>query len=207
MNNGCASKHAVPAVVLFVLVLEFLAGTLAPVRAANPQTGCYKREGLEPKVEAIIDEFRASVPGIMAKGGVPGAAIALVDDHGIVWTEGFGYGAGKKKQPVTPDTPFMICGLSKLITATAVMRAVQEGLVKLDEPITTYLPQFRVKSRYKEHPEQKITLRRLLNGTAGMPAEAPLGNGFEPASTASLEDRIRSFYGSWLACPVGSSFY
>ena len=125
--------------VLSIVVLGFLAGTLTPVRAAIPQTGCYKREGLEPKVEAVIDEFRASVPGMMEKGGVPGAALALVDDKGIVWTEGFGYLGGKRKQPVTPDTPFMICGLSKLITATAVMLAVQDGLVKLDEPITTYV--------------------------------------------------------------------
>ena len=101
----------------------------------------------------------------------------------------------------------MICGLSKLITATAVMLAVQDGLVKLDEPITTYLPDFKVNSRYEEHPEQKITLRRLLNCTAGIPVEAPLGNYFEPASTASFEDHVQSLYGSWLVCPVGSSFF
>jgi len=207
MNCDCGWKQVGRALVLFVVVLGFLAGALTPVRAAIPQTGCYKREGLEPKIEAAIEEFRASVPGMMEKGGVPGAAIALVDDKGIVWTEGFGYLGGKKKQPVTPETPFMICGLSKLITATAVMLAVQDGVVKLDEPITTYLPDFQVNSRYEEHPEQKITLRRLLTCTAGIPAETPLGNYFEPASTVSFEDHVRSLYGSWLVCPVGSSFY
>ena len=207
MNCDCGWKQVGRALVLFVVVLGFLAGALTPVRAAIPQTGCYKREGLEPKIEAAIEEFRASVPGMMEKGGVPGAAIALVDDKGIVWTEGFGYLGGKKKQPVTPETPFVICGLSKLITATAVMLAVQDGVVKLDEPITTYLPDFQVNSRYEEHPEQKITLRRLLTCTAGIPAETPLGNYFEPASTVSFEDHVRSLYGSWLVCPVGSSFY
>ncbi len=193
--------------IVSVVVLGFLSGAPAPLRADIPQTGCYKREGLEPKVEAVVDEFRASVPGIMNKGGVPGAALALVDDKGIVWTEGFGYLGGKRKQPVTPDTPFMICGLSKLITATAVMLAVQDGVVKLDEPITTYLPDFQVNSRYEEHPERKITLRRLLDCTAGIPAEAPLGNGFEPASATSFEDHVRSLSGTWLVCPVGSSFF
>jgi CubicO group peptidase (beta-lactamase class C family) len=207
MNDDCRRKHAARAVASCVVVLEFFAGAFSPLRAAPPQTGCYKREGLEPKVEAIVEEFRASVPGIMDKDGVPGAAIALVDDKGIVWTEGFGYLGGKRKQLVTPDTPFMICGLSKLITATAVMLAVQDGLVKLDEPITTYLPDFQVNSRYEEHPEQKTTLRRLLNCTAGIPVETPLGNYFEPASTVSFEDHVKSLYGSWLVCPVGSSFY
>jgi CubicO group peptidase (beta-lactamase class C family) len=203
----CCEKHVARAFVLSIVVLEALAGTLSPVRAAIPQTGCSKREGLEPRVEAVIDEFRASVPGIMDKGDVPGAAIALVDDRGIIWTEGFGYTGGKKKQPMTPDTPFMICGMSKLITATAVMLAVQDGLVKLDEPITTYLPDFKVNSRYEDHPEQKITLRRLLNCTAGIPAETPLGNYFEPASAIAFEDHVKSLYGSWLVCPVGSSFF
>jgi CubicO group peptidase (beta-lactamase class C family) len=204
MDCDCGWKQVRRVTAWSVVLLGFLVGTPALLRADIPQTGCYQREGLDPKVEAAIEEFRASVPGIMDKGGVPGAALALVDDQGIVWTEGFGY--GDKKKPVTPDTPFMICGMSKLITATAAVLAVQEGLVKV-EPITTYLPDFQVNSRYEDHPEQKITLRRLLDYTAGIPAEAPLGNGFEPASTVSFEDHVRSLYGTWLVCPAGGSFF
>ena len=207
MNCGRCRKQTAQTAILILVALDPLVGTLPLVRAAISQTGCCKREGLEPKVEAVIDEFRASVPAIMDKGGVPGAAMALVDDRGIVWTEGFGATGSKEKEPVTPDTPFMICGMSKLITATAVNLAVQDGLVKLDEPITAYLPDFQINSRYEEHPEQKISLRRLLNFTAGLPVETSVGNYFEPASTASFEDHVRSLYGSWLVCPVGSSFY
>lgn len=176
-------------------------------RGGIPQAGCYKRQGLDSKLSTALDEFRASVPALMAKSDVPGAALALVDDQGIVWAEGFGHTGSKTNVPVTPDTPFLLCGMSKLITATAVMLAVQDGLVKLDEPLGTYLPDFQVNSRYEEHPEQKITLRRLLTFTAGLPVEAPVGNYFEPASTASFEEHVRSIYGSWLVCPVGSSFY
>jgi len=195
--------RAVKVIVLSVLVL----GSPAPMRADIPQTGGYQRDGLDPKIGAAIDEFRASVPGMMAKGNVPGAAFALVDDRGVLWAEGFGVTDGKKGPAVTPDTPFLICGMSKLITATAVMLAVQEGLVKLDEPITTYLPDFTINSRYEEHPARKITLRHLLNFTAGLPVEAPLGNYFEPASTASFEEHVKSLEGTWLVCPVGRSFY
>jgi len=206
MNCDNGRSRIVRAVVMSAVVLESLAATLAPLRAAIPQTGCYKRQGLAPKVEAVIDEFRASVPEVMDRDDIPGAALALVDDQGLLWTEGFGYAAGKKK-PVTPDTPFLVCGMSKLITATAVMLAVQDGLVSLDEPITTYLPDFKVNSRYEEQPGQKVTLRRLLNYTAGLPVETPLGNYFEPSSTVSFEDHAKSLYGSWLVCPVGSSFF
>ena len=67
--------------------------------AAPPQKGGYKRQGLDPKIEAVIDNFRASVPKIMDKGGVPGAAIALVDDQGILWTEGFGHTEARAESP------------------------------------------------------------------------------------------------------------
>jgi hypothetical protein len=63
------------AVGVFAVVREFPAGTLTPLVAAIPQTGCYTRKVLEPKVQTIIDEFRASVPGTMSRGGVLGAAI------------------------------------------------------------------------------------------------------------------------------------
>jgi len=137
-----------------------------------PQTGCYKREGLEPKVEVVIEEFRASVPELMKKGKVPGCAIALVDEQGTLWTEGFGYTDCKRKNLVRPDTLFLICSMSKTFTATAIMLAIQDGLLDLDEPITTYLPDFKVYSLYEKHPEQKITLRRLLSHTTGIPHES-----------------------------------
>jgi CubicO group peptidase (beta-lactamase class C family) len=142
----------------------------------------------------------------MKKGKVPGFAFALVDANGILWTEGFGRTGGKPKASVTPDTPFWLCGMSKSITATAVMVAVQDGLVDLDEPITTYLPDFKVNSAYEEDAERKITLRHLLSYTSGLANEAPLGNYFEPSSKTSFEDHTKSIYGTWLRFPVGSAF-
>ncbi len=186
-----------------VAVLVICAG--CSVLRAAPQAGYYRREGLDPGIAAVIDEFRASVPGRMDKGDVPGAAIALVDGQGILWAEGFGRTGGKGEPRVTADTPFLICGLSKLITATTVMLAVQEGLVRLDEPITTYLPDFTVNSRYEKDAGRKITLRHLLTCTAGLPTEAPLGNYFEPASTVSFKQHVESIFGSWLVHPVGNS--
>lgn len=189
-----------------VVLLLAIAACVLPsgslLHAESLKADGFARPGLDPKIEAAIDEFSSSVPEILERGEVPGAAIALVDDQGVVWTQGFGR-TGRGRQAVTPDTPFLICGLSKLITATTVMIAVQDGLVSLDEPITTYLPDFTVNSRYEEHPERKITLRRLLDGTAGLPLEAPLGNYFEPVSTAAFEDHVKSIFESWLVYPVG----
>ncbi len=187
-----------------VLALTLILSTT--LQAAIPRTGCTKREGLDPKVDEAIEAFRDSVPKLMKKGEVRGFSFALVDANGILWTEGFGVTGGKPKTRVTPDTPFWICGMSKAITAAAVMMAAQDGLVDLDEPMTTYLPDFKVNSAYEENPEQKITLRHLLGYTSGLANETPLGNYFEPSPNTSFEDHTRSIYETWLRFPVGSAF-
>ena len=138
----------------------------------------------------------------MAEDKVPGLSFALVDRDGILWAVGFGYTDYNRKTPVTTDTIFAICSISKTFTATAVMDAVQDGLVELDVPIIEYLPQFTVNSRFEEDPEKKITLRHLLSHTSGIAFEAPVGNGRDP-SCGSLEEHVLSVCDTWLRHKVG----
>jgi len=174
-------------------------------RDATAQTGprVEWREALEPSLTEAVEKFRTGAPKRMKEGNIRGVAIALVDQQGLVWAEGFGYADLKKRIPVTPSTPFLIGGISQMITSVAVMRAVESGVVDLDEPIKTYIPEFSVHSRYEENPESRITLRRLLSCTAGLPGAAPLGNFFEPSPGISFDDHVESLFGVWMICPVG----
>ena len=165
--------------------------------------GGQRRAGLEASLVCALDEYRASVPGLMRKHTIPGCAMALVDAQGILWTEGFGCADSREKRPVTPATLFSVMSISKTFTAVAVLLAVQEGLLDLDEPITTYLPDFQLNSRYEENPERKVTLSHLLSHTSGLQQDAPVGNAAEP--TGSFEERVRSLYGTWLRFPVGEA--
>jgi CubicO group peptidase (beta-lactamase class C family) len=142
---------------------------------------------------------------MMKKANIPGCALALVDDKGIVWAEGFGITDFKRKIPVTPETVFSIQSMSKTFTATAVMCAVTDRLVELDTPITKYLPNFTVNSKFEKHPEQKITLRLLLSHRAGFTHEAPVGNNYDTYSP-SFEDHVLSISDTWLKFPVGQKF-
>lgn len=135
---------------------------------------------------------------------IPGLSIALVDRESLIWTAGFGHTDYDCKTPVTADTIFSIQSMSKTFTATAVMMAVQDGLVDLDTPITEYLPDFKVKSRFEEDPERKITLRHLLSHTSGLIQCAPVGNLFEH-KCPSFEAHIHSISDTWLKFPVGAS--
>ena len=162
----------------------------------------YIRSGLSQGMCRVFDKYRQLYPEMMVEREVPGLSIALVDREGILWSAGFGYTDYSRKTAVTTDTLFNICSMSKTITATALMIAVQDGLVELDVPIIEYLPLFTVNSRFEENPETKITLRNLMDHTSGLGYDAPVGNGRE-LSYGSCEDSILSLSDTWLRHKVG----
>jgi CubicO group peptidase (beta-lactamase class C family) len=153
----------------------------------------------------IITQYRQEIPQLMQQENVPGLAIAVVDDQKILWAEGFGFTDTDRRVPVTPDTLFSIQSTSKTFTAAGVLMAVQDGVLDLDTPITTYLPDFTVHSIFEEHPERQITLRHLLGHTAGFTHEAPVGNNWD-ADATSFETHIRSISDTWLRFPVGAGY-
>src|SRR5262245_46306639 len=109
--------------------------------------------------EWIADQL----PALIEKYQVPAAAVAVladgeVVDHaaGILHT-----GTGVE---ATPDSVFQIGSATKLWTSTLVMQLVDEGLVDLDVPVRTYLPEFRIAD---EEAAAVITTRMLLSHTAG----------------------------------------
>ncbi len=153
----------------------------------------------------IIEQYRPEILLQMQQNRIPGLAIAVVDDQNILWEEGFGYTDWDNRIPVTPNTLFSIQSMSKSFTATAAMFAAQDGLVDLDAPITTYLPDFHVNSIFEEQPEQKITLRMLLSHTAGFAHEAPYGSNYDHPAY-SFERHIASISDTWLMFPVGTRY-
>lgn len=156
-------------------------------------------------VAAVIARHRAQIPALMAQEHIPGLSLAVVDGDQIVWAEGFGSTDTDGGSPVTVDTVFSVQSMSKVFTATAVMRAVQAGRLDLDAPITTYLPDFTVHSAFESHPEERITLRMLLSHTAGFTHEAPVGNNYEP-DPGEFDAHVRSISLTWLRFPAGSGY-
>jgi CubicO group peptidase (beta-lactamase class C family) len=154
---------------------------------------------------AVIADYQARIPRLMAEQNIPGLAVAVVDGDHVLWAQSFGYADRDKQTPVTLETIFSVQSMSKLFTATAVMRAVQQGRVGLDVPITTYLPDFTVHSAFEQYPERKITLRMLLSHTAGFTHEAPVGNNYE-LDPGTFDDHVKSIEDTWLRYPVGTGY-
>ncbi len=133
--------------------------------------------------------------------GVPGAAWAVLTDDSTVSERTWGFVDLNRTQPIKEDTIFCIRSVSKSISALAVLMAVQEGLVDLDTPISTYIPDFKVNSLFDEDPGDLITLRNMLSHWASFAHDPP--HGIDLTSPNYFEDYIHHIYETWLRFPVG----
>ncbi len=156
---------------------------------------------------SVIKEINKMLPVAMELKDITGASIALVDDENIVWSEGFGYTDRSRKVKVTPDTLFHAGSISKSFTALGVLKAVDKGLLALDDPLKKHLSWFTVNSRSGEAEAEKITIRHLLSHHSGLGTWSPLGNPSDPQyHRRTFEEVVKSTRDSWLKFPAGERF-
>jgi len=182
------------------LPLFALCGVLASTVTANASSS--SPEGTSSDLgEAIAEALLGWLPDQLEASGVPGAALAVIDNREIVREEVYGVTDGPGSPPITPDTVFCIRSISKSLTALAVLMAVQDGLVDLDTPISEYLADFTIHSRFDEHPEDLITLRHMLSHWAGFTHDPPVGIDLDQPSY--FERYIERVPETWLRFPIG----
>ncbi len=90
-------------------------------------------------IEALINTIEKE----MDEKKITGLSVVVSNSDGVLWSEGFGLANKKTKEAFTETTISNIGSVSKLITLTAIMRLVEEGMVELDEPVATYIPEFK----------------------------------------------------------------
>jgi CubicO group peptidase (beta-lactamase class C family) len=143
---------------------------------------------------AALDDF---ISAQMSKHGLPGVAIAVIEDDKIAYLNGYGVdGAGR---PMTARTQMLIGSQSKSFTALAIAQLAERGQLDLNDPVQAYIPEFRVAD---ESASSQITLNHLLHHTSGM---SDSGFGIVLPLDASPEQVIQVLAQARLTTPVGSS--
>jgi CubicO group peptidase (beta-lactamase class C family) len=143
--------------------------TLTSLLAAAPATLARDSAATKDAVSngtALLDIW---IREQLAYNGIPGIALAVVHDQEMVWSKAYGLRDLETTAPLTPTTPFRIGSVSKIFTSTAIMQLRDRGELRLDEPVSTYLPWFTLQNDFPGEPE--ITVRNLLTHTAGLPRE------------------------------------
>ena len=112
-----------------------------------------------------------------------GVVTLVVSRDRILSLAAVGYSDIAARKPMLIDALFWVASMSKPITATALMMLVDEGKVRLDDPVDRYLPDFtpRIMSVSDndlhvrlEKPKSAITVRSLLSHTSGIPFRSSL---------------------------------
>ena len=114
-----------------------------------------------PEWANAVEQGRRLVRASLAEQNLPALSVAIGIGGDIVWAEGFGWANLENRTPVTPDTRFRIGTASKALTSAAVGLLLEEGRLKLDDVIQTYVPEFPEK-------QWRVTLRHLMGHLAGV---------------------------------------
>lgn len=157
------------------------------------------------ELEAFLDRVMAERVGTTT----PGATVAIVSGDTPVLTKGYGTADIDANDSVRPDeTVFRVGSVGKLVTYTAVMQGVEQGVLGLDTDVNTYLDSSAV--TVPDTYDDPVTLRHLGTHTAGFESTLDPDIVADPAAVDPLETVLTEQHRSRIRPPgelVGYSNY
>ena len=123
------------------------------------------------RISAVLQRF-------VDTGALAGAVTLVADRDQVLSLDAVGVADIAARRKMKTDAMFWIASQSKSITCTALMMLVDEGKVRVDDPVETYLPEFKDQwlavEQVKEHillrkPKHPITVGNVLSHTSGLP--------------------------------------
>jgi uncharacterized protein YbbC (DUF1343 family)/CubicO group peptidase (beta-lactamase class C family) len=156
-----------PKILTFPRILAILLGTVLFSQAAFCAVPRLQN------VDAVIDQA-------IHDGNIPGAVLLIGHDGRIVYRKAYGLRALEPhRETMTLDTIFDLASLTKVIvTTTGVMQLVEQGKIRLNDPVAKYLPDFA------QNGKDEITVRQLLTHFSGLAPDLDLKTQWQGKETA-----------------------
>jgi CubicO group peptidase (beta-lactamase class C family) len=98
---------------------------------------------------------------------VPGISFALIQNGEVSWAQGYGTVSAASEQAVTVNTVFQAASIAKPVTAFAVMRMKDQGVIDINADIATYLTSLTL-SKGKQTSETPVTFKNILDHSSGL---------------------------------------
>jgi len=126
---------------------------------------------------ASVDQIMSAA---VARSTIPGGVVLVGHDGAVVYRKAFGMRSLEPaREAMTVDTIFDIASMTKCIaTATSVMKLLEQGRIRLNDPVAAYLPDFA------RNGKQDITLRQLLTHFSGLPEDLDLKTAWKGRNAA-----------------------
>lgn len=160
----------------------------------SPAFALAKRPSANDERLGVIDSI---VKDAIRDKQVPGAVVLIWHNGQTIYRKAFGSRALEPRREVmTVDTIFDLASLTKVVaTTTAVMQLVEDGKVRLNEPVAKYIPEF------SQNDKQDITIRQLLTHFSGLTEDLDLTERWQGRETA-----LKMAYAEKPIFPPGSRF-
>ena len=158
-------------------------------------TGLPAQDSLSVEVTRVAEAF-------MQERRIPGLALGIIRNGRPVYAKGLGVARLGSPTSVTERTLFHMASVTKPFVATAIMQLVERGRIDLDAPVTRYLPYFRM----KDPRASGMTIRQLLNHTAGMPDVTDYAWDRPEYDAGALERYVRGLSDSALLSDPGTKW-
>jgi uncharacterized protein YbbC (DUF1343 family)/CubicO group peptidase (beta-lactamase class C family) len=155
------------------------------------------RSDLASQNEAKFMAIDAVMQQAVVRGNIPGGVVLIGHNGSVVYRKAFGSRSLEPtREPMTTDTIFDLASLTKCVaTTTAVMQLFQEGRIRLNDPVASYLPEFA------QNGKKEITVRELLTHFSGLPPDLDLEQPWQGRAAAfEMAMRVKPAY------PPGSHF-
>lgn len=127
-------------------------------------TWASESDSLDPDVKNIIDVW---LEAQLDYEKVPYLSASYTKDQVVMWHGAYGHIDQEQTIVATEKTMASICSTTKVFTATAVMKLVDQGKLNLDDKLSDILPTFSIQGK----STADITVRTLLTHTSGLPRD------------------------------------
>jgi len=178
--------NRLPLIVLSLIFSCLLSLNCSSLRSDRP----FLNKGDFPGAVSVLDSI---IRSNLDRQRIPGAAVALVHEGRVIFSQCYGYADTQKKVPITEDTYFMVGSLTKSFTALAVLKLIEQGKVDLNADIRKYIPDFSI--RDLDGGETLITVNHLLTHTSGLMIDYYVRlTGGKKLSSSDLLSQLRNEY-------------
>lgn len=139
---------------------KYIISILIVLISVSMFSGCTKEslntnKDMDNRIDEYVEAFNKTVTDYQING-----SILIAKDNNILINNSYGKGDYEKDIPITQDTVFRLCSITKLFTAVGIMQLYEKGQLDLKDPVSKYIPE--------QHRGNDITIHNLLTHTSGI---------------------------------------
>lgn len=187
-------------ILLVAAPIGFVIGIIIIYLSIKPQIPPKPENIAQGDYSYAIEYADSRIKSLMKEHNLPSVTVAMIDNSDVIYKKAYGLSNIAENTEATLDTVYKVGSITKLFTGIEVMRMHEEGLIDIEKPITEYLPNFSINTRFGSVDD--ITIKSMLNHRSGLPRGATVMCWYWDAAPNVLKTESDSLARAYQAYPV-----